>query len=120
MLNFNCDECPDYPCEDVMEKENRYTRQYPHRGLAIENQRMIRESGMDAFLEHEKELWSCPYCDKPYSVHDRHCPALREKIGDWLSTAHLAIFPKNAKIAPNFSRERVEVKSRVFREWNFC
>ena len=22
------DECPDYPCEDVMEKENRYTSQY--------------------------------------------------------------------------------------------
>ena len=24
-----CDKCPDYPCECVMEKENRYTTQYP-------------------------------------------------------------------------------------------
>ena len=24
-----CDECPDYPCGDVMEKENRYTSKYP-------------------------------------------------------------------------------------------
>ena len=24
-----CDECPDYPCGDVTEKENRYTSKYP-------------------------------------------------------------------------------------------
>ncbi len=24
-----CDECPDYPCEDVIEKENRQNLQYP-------------------------------------------------------------------------------------------
>ena len=23
-----CDECPDYPCEDVIEKEERYTTEY--------------------------------------------------------------------------------------------
>ncbi len=49
-----CDECPDYPSGDVMEKENRYTTQYPHRESPLENLRMIREKGMDAFLEYER------------------------------------------------------------------
>ena len=42
-----CDECPDYPCADVMEKENRYTTQYPHRESPLENLRMIRPSLWD-------------------------------------------------------------------------
>ena len=45
-----CDECPDYPCEDVMEKENRYTSQYPHRKSPLENLQMIREKGWTHFL----------------------------------------------------------------------
>ena len=49
-----CDECPDYPCGDVMEKENRYTSKYPHRESPLENLRMIRRDGMDAFLEYER------------------------------------------------------------------
>ena len=50
-----CDECPDYPCEDVMEKENRYTTKYPHRESPLENLRMIREHGIEVFLEHERQ-----------------------------------------------------------------
>ena len=67
-------ECPDYPCEDVMEKENRYTSQYPHRESPLENLRMIREKGMDAFVEYERKQWTCPNCGKPFSVHDNLCP----------------------------------------------
>ena len=69
-----CDECPDYPCEDVMEKENRYTSKYPHRESPLENLRMIRRDGMDAFLEYERQQWTCPNCGRPFSVHDRNCP----------------------------------------------
>ena len=75
-----CDECPDYPCGDVMEKENRYTSKYPHRESPLENLRMIREQGMDSFLEHEKKLWSCPDCGKPFSVHDSFCPHCGRRI----------------------------------------
>lgn len=31
-----CDECPDYPCGDVMEKETRYTSRYPLRESPLE------------------------------------------------------------------------------------
>lgn len=77
-----CDECPDYPCEHVMEKENRYASQYPHRESPLENLQMIRGKGMDAFLEHERQLWTCPYCGRPFSVHDRNCPHCGKGIGE--------------------------------------
>ncbi len=68
-----CDECPDYPCEDVMEKETRYTSKYPHRESPLENLRMIREKGMDAFLDYQEKHWTCPNCGNPYSVHNITC-----------------------------------------------
>ena len=52
-----CDECPDFPCADVMEKETRYGSKYPLRESPLENLRVIREAGMAAFLEHERRQW---------------------------------------------------------------
>ena len=68
-----CDVCPDYPCEDVMEKENRYTSQYPLRESPLENLRMIRSLGMEEFLKKEKERFSCARCGSPVSVHNGVC-----------------------------------------------
>ena len=76
-----CDECPDYPCEDVMEKENRYTTQYPHRESPLENLKMIREEGMEAFLEHERQHWTCPECGNPFSVHNETCVKCHAQLG---------------------------------------
>lgn len=69
-----CDECSEFPCEDVMEKENRYMSQYPHKESPLENLRMIREQGMDAFLDHQRSTWTCPKCGSAFSVHNRKCP----------------------------------------------
>ena len=63
-----------------MEKESRYTTQYPHRESPLENLRMIREKGMDAFLEHEKKMWTCSGCGKIFSVHDISCPHCGKRI----------------------------------------
>lgn len=68
-----CDECPDYPCEDVMEKENRYTTKYPLYESPLENLRMIRSMGMQSFLEKECETWTCKKCGGPISVHTGVC-----------------------------------------------
>ncbi len=75
-----CDECPDFPCEDVMEKENRYTSQYPLRESVLENLRLIRETGMEAFLERERKLWTCEKCGSPVSVHTGICSGCGMKI----------------------------------------
>ena len=74
-----CDECPDYPCEDVMEKENRYRTKYPLQESPLENLRLIREIGMEAFLEKEKEKWTCNNCGSPVSVHTGLCTGCGRK-----------------------------------------
>ncbi len=83
-----CDECPDYPCGEVMEKETRYTTQYPHRESPLENLQTIREHGMDTFLKNEESMWTCPTCGKPFSVHDRCCPHCGEKIEKYLQNRY--------------------------------
>ena len=57
-----CDECPDYPCADVMEIENRYTSKYPLYESPGKNLRDIRELGMEKFLENEREKFTCKEC----------------------------------------------------------
>lgn len=44
------------------------------------NLRMIRENGMDAFLEQEKKNWTCPNCGKAFSVHNRNCPHCGKRL----------------------------------------
>ena len=76
-----CDACRDYPCADVMEKENRYTSQYPLRESPVQNLRDIRTMGMDAFLEKERERWSCRVCKGPVCVHTGICGKCGRKYG---------------------------------------
>ena len=68
-----CDECPDYPCEDVMEKENRYMGDYPLRESPLQNLKRIREAGMETFLAEERAKWSCRECSGAVSVHTGLC-----------------------------------------------
>ena len=68
-----CDECPDFPCADVMEKETRYGSQYPLRESPLENLRFIREAGMAAFLERERKQWTCSACGGVICVHTGVC-----------------------------------------------
>ena len=68
-----CDECPDYPCEDMMERETRYTTAYPLKESPMQNLRDIRALGMEAFLEREREKWTCRTCGGPICVHNGLC-----------------------------------------------
>ncbi|MCI8359902.1 MAG: DUF3795 domain-containing protein, partial [Clostridiales bacterium] len=38
-----CDQCPEFPCANVMERENRYMSQYALRESPLANLRAIRE-----------------------------------------------------------------------------
>lgn len=68
-----CIECPDFPCEGVMEKEARYAKKYVFRESPIQNLKAIQEKGMPAFLEEWKEQWTCPKCGDIISVHTGIC-----------------------------------------------
>ena len=73
-----CDECPRFPCEDAQEREDRYQSQYPLRESPFENLREIRQYGMSAFLQRQKERWSCGECGGPISVHTGICGDCRK------------------------------------------
>ena len=76
-----CDECPEYPCDDVMEKEIRYTSKYTLYESPKENLRNIRELGMERFLEIERERWICKDCGGIISVHTGICSGCGKQYG---------------------------------------
>ena len=76
-----CDECADYPCEDVMEKETRYASKYPLWESPLQNLRLIREAGMDVFLRNEREQWTCGACGGGISVHTGLCSGCGKPYG---------------------------------------
>ena len=76
-----CDECPDYPCADVEEKESRYTSKYPLYESPGKNLREIRENGMEKFLEKERNEWTCGECGHIVSVHTGICSGCGKQYG---------------------------------------
>ena len=76
-----CDECPDYPCADVLEKETRYTSKYPLYESPGKNLRDIRAFGMEKFLENEREYWTCKECGHIVSVHTGICSGCGKQYG---------------------------------------
>ena len=76
-----CDECPDYPCKDVLEKENRYSSKYPLYESPGKNLREIRELGMDKFLKNERRQWTCKDCGSVICVHTGICSGCGKQYG---------------------------------------
>lgn len=68
-----CDSCERFPCEDVMEKETRYTSDYPMIESPIGNLFYMRKHGMDALIEREKRRWLCPDCGEIVCVSTGVC-----------------------------------------------
>lgn len=68
-----CDECAQYPCEFMQERETRYQSQYVLTESPIENLACIRKHGMDEFLAAQKEKWTCRECGGVISVHTGVC-----------------------------------------------
>ena len=76
-----CDECPDYPCADVLEKETRYTSKYPLYESPGKNLRDIRALGMEKFLENERKQWTCAECGHIVAVHTGVCSGCGKQYG---------------------------------------
>ncbi|NLF88606.1 DUF3795 domain-containing protein [Candidatus Bathyarchaeota archaeon] len=68
---YSCSECPDVPCERLVKLDEHYQIRY---GVSfVENLKMIKEKGMDAFLKSQTERYCCPSCGDVVSVHDGKC-----------------------------------------------
>jgi hypothetical protein len=77
-----CDVCPSYPCEDVLEKETRYTTAYPLFESPMDNLANIRRQGMEAFLRKEHAAWTCFDCGGVICVHSGTCSGCGKEYGD--------------------------------------
>jgi hypothetical protein len=66
-----CYDCEKYPCKRVKQLDKRYSTKY--RTSFIENLMMIREKGIDAFLDFESKRRTCKDCGSVLSVHRNKC-----------------------------------------------
>jgi len=66
-----CYDCEIFPCKRIMQLDKRYRSKY--RTSFIENLLMIKEKGIDSFLEYESKRRTCTDCGSVLSVHRNQC-----------------------------------------------
>lgn len=66
-----CFECDVFPCARLRCLNTRYCTKY--RMSMLENLELIRESGIEAFVESERNRWACPDCGGMQCVHTGAC-----------------------------------------------
>ena len=64
-------ECGRFPCPRLKRLDARYRAKY--RMSMLENLRVIREEGVEAFVARERERWACPACGGLQCVHTPEC-----------------------------------------------
>lgn len=79
-----CGECTKYPCARLRQLDKRYRSKY--RMSMTENLSEIHELGVQAFVERERERWTCPHCGVLVSVHRTVCMACGESVEDTRGT----------------------------------
>lgn len=67
-----CDQCPQFPCSEMTDKEIWYANTYPMVESLMGNLALIRKEGMKKFLQLEAERWGCP-CGGTICVHTGIC-----------------------------------------------
>ena len=71
-----CDQCPQFPCSEMTDKEIWYANTYPMVESLMGNLALIRKEGMEKFLQLEAERWGCTCvhtgicsgCGKEYTI----------------------------------------------------
>ncbi|WP_422485822.1 DUF3795 domain-containing protein [Gudongella sp. DL1XJH-153] len=66
-----CFECEDFPCKRLKSLDKRYRTKY-HMSM-IDNLQLIKEQGMDKFLDSEKKKWRCSKCGSVICCHNGLC-----------------------------------------------
>lgn len=70
-LSHLCYECEKMPCKRLKQLDTRYRQKY---GMSmIDNLIEIRDQGMDAFLAHQSEKYTCTNCQGLMCVHRSCC-----------------------------------------------
>ncbi len=66
-----CFQCDKYPCQRLKQLDKRYSGKY-HMSM-LENLEMIKDQGIERFIENEIRRWTCPNCGQLVSVHRDNC-----------------------------------------------
>lgn len=66
-----CFQCPDMPCKRLTHLDEHYRARYSM--SMVENQKMIKEKGIEEFLESQADKYRCQSCGDVVSVHDGKC-----------------------------------------------
>ncbi len=66
-----CFSCKKFPCKPIITMDKRYNNRYGQ--SLIENSHLVKELGLHAFLERERDKWTCQKCDGIISLHDNEC-----------------------------------------------
>ena len=66
----SCCFCSDYPCTDIMAFD---TDGYVHHRTILPNGRRLKEVGLEAWLEEQKQRWSCTQCGETYTWFESKC-----------------------------------------------
>lgn len=72
-----CYECPVYPCARLRYLEKSYRTRYDV--SLLENSAFVKEHGLEAFMQRQKERYTCPVCGGIISLHDTVCSECGEK-----------------------------------------
>lgn len=72
-----CYECVEYPCKQLKSLEKSYQTRYGVSLLA--NSQFVKEKGLTAFMEQQKENFRCPACGGVVSLHDAQCSECQRK-----------------------------------------
>lgn len=70
-----CFDCQKYPCMRLKQLDKRYRTRYSTSFL--DNLIMIKEKGIDFFLDFETNRRNCPECGATLSVHRNYCLACK-------------------------------------------
>ncbi len=76
-LKFCSDACEKYPCTRLKNLDKRYRTKY---GMSmLENLVIIKNVGVEKFVESEQNRWKCPKCGELLCVHRIDCLKCGEK-----------------------------------------
>ena len=73
-----CFECAEYPCKRLRKLDKRYRTKYSM--SMLDNLESIKDIGLVAFVNMEKERWQCLKCGGTICVHRGYCYSCGERI----------------------------------------
>ena len=73
-----CYECGEYPCKLIENLEKSYNTRYG--ASLVENSQFVKANCLAAFMEQQKEIYTCPNCGGIISIHDSECSECQWRV----------------------------------------